>query len=300
MPRGGHLGLAGDHARRMPAALEGGRLDTADGGSAAAQNVGPGGLDRPSQPPRPTPASGPPSSSPSSSFWLSRMMCCGCWCGNGDRRRPVEESEYEVLIHGGSQFFGADRIRLSDPRLRPRIPIWLVLMLVLLFLAGVLCVFFLVPRGMGFGSTQINVGVISVNKTLFSYKLIVKVDLPISNYNYVDAYLSGNITMLFYKAKAGVTKVNKTRIPKRTKNKVITATVDASFVPYQYIETVLDHCIIFPHELVFFVDGSFEGQYLGQRQTLSLDTYTFVQCPNWSPPAPENELSSGGNSTITL
>lgn len=256
------LGLQGDTKRRNPGSTRArGGFEAGDGG------VGERGQAE-SIPLAASSSSLP--SSPSSSLWLSKMICCCSW-----ERRPTEESDYEVLIHGH------ESMRLSDPRLRPRFPTWLVLTLVLLFLAGLLCVYFLVPRGVGFGSAQVNVDVINLNRTLSSYQLVVKVELPIYNNNYVDAYLSGNVTMLFYKAQAGSSVINGTRIPRRKKNEIITATVNASFVPFKYIETVLDHCITFPHQLVFFVDGTFEGRYLGQKQIFSLDTYTFIQCPDW-------------------
>ena len=38
----------------------------------------------------------------------------------------------------------------------------------------------------------------------------------------------------------------------------INVVVDASNVPFNYITTVLENCDVFPHELVFFLEGQFE------------------------------------------
>lgn len=222
------------------------------------------------------------------SVW-SRLCCLV------PRPRPAPESDYEVLIHGGSQRFGSNTIRLSDPRLRPRFPVWVILALVLLFLTGILCVFFLIPRGIGIRSAEFDVQTIYVNKTVSTYKLTVKIKLPVYNANYVDAYLSGNVTMRFYKVVAGSTGIPRVRIPRRTKRQEITANVDASFIPYKYIAAVMNNCFFFPYELVFFLDGQFEGRYLGQKQNLTLDTYIFVECPKW----PQDEVL-GANETACI
>lgn len=153
----------------------------------------------------------------------------------------------------------------------------------LLFLTGILCVFFLIPRGIGIRPAELDVQTIYVNKTVSTYKLTFKIKLPVYNANYVDAYMSGNVTMRFYKVVAGSQLIPTVRIPRRTKRQEITANVDASFVPYKYIATVLNNCFEFPYELVFFMDGQFEGHYLGQKQSLTLDTYIFVECPKWPP-----------------
>lgn len=225
-----------------------------------------------------------------SSMW-SRVL------GRVSRPQPPPVSDYEVLIHGGTQRFGTNTIRLSDPRLKPRLPIWLVLSLVLLFVAVILCVFFLVPRGMGFGTAKFNVTTIYLKKTQNTYTLIMDVHIIIYNNNYVDAFLSGNVTMRFYKVIAGSSAVGRTRIARRARSQEINVVVDASNVPFNYITTVLENCDVFPHELVFFLEGQFEGHYLGQRQNLTLDTYTFVNCPNWEP---ENALEGNENALMGL
>lgn len=215
--------------------------------------------------------------------------------GRVSRPKPPPVSDYEVLIHGGTQRFGTNTIRLSDPRLRPRLPVWLVLSLVMLFVAVILCVFFLVPRGMGFGAAKFNVTTIYLHKTLNTYRLIMDVHLIIYNNNYVDAFLTGNVTMRFYKVNAGNSTVERVRIARRARGQEINVVVDASFVPFKYIATVMDNCGVFPHELVFFLDGQFEGHYFGQKQSLTLDTYTFVDCPDWGP---EDRLDGNGTALM--
>ncbi|CAD7702404.1 unnamed protein product [Ostreobium quekettii] len=190
------------------------------------------------------------------SLW-SRILCCG-----GPPAEPPV-SGYEVLIHDCSQRFGTSTIRLSDPRLKSRFPIWVILALGLVFVCGILIVFFTVPRGMSIGRTSaFNVTTIYLNQTYSKYRLVVKLKIPILNYNYIDGYVSGNVTMRFYHVTAGTQHIKRHRIQSRSisgcRQTEITATVDASFVPYEYIARVLDNCLNFPYELVFFVSGAFE------------------------------------------
>ncbi|CAD7698897.1 unnamed protein product [Ostreobium quekettii] len=219
--------------------------------------------------------------------WL-RVLCLG------GRPSPAPVSNYEVLIHDCSSRFGSSTIRLSDPRLRSRFPIWMILALVLLFVCGILVVFFLVPRGVGFGAAQFNVTTIYLNQTYSTYRLVVKIKIPIYNNNYMDAYLDGNVTMRFYRVEAGYQEIEKQLIPKRAKHVEITAIVDASFVPYEYIARVLDNCLNFPFELVFFVEGEFKAHCMGQVQHLPLNTYTFIKCPTLPPDGlpPENSVQT--------
>eukprot|EP00803_Ostreobium_quekettii_P008497 evm.model.scf_889EXC.5 EVM.evm.TU.scf_889EXC.5 scf_889EXC:33857-38088(-) len=174
----------------------------------------------------------------------------------------------------------------GDPRLRPRNPAWIILSLALSFVGGMLVVFFLVPRGMGIVSSGFNVTTIYLNQSDAYYKLVVKVEVPIFNDNYMDAHLSGDVTMRFYDSLAGHSFIPSTRIHKRTKGQVVTTVVDASFVPYQYISRVLNSCSMYPDDLVLFVEGRFEIHRPGHGRNLTLDTYTVLECPIMPPAGP--------------
>lgn len=181
-----------------------------------------------------------------------------------------------------------------DPRLRPRNPAWILLSLLLSFVGGMLVVFFLVPRGMGIVSSRFNVTTLYLNQSDAYYKLLVKVEVPIFNDNYLDAHLSGDVTMRFYDSLAGHSFIPSTRIQKRSTSQVVTTIVDASFVPYKYISRVLNSCSRYSDDLVLFVEGCFEMHRPGHGRSLTLDTYTVLECPIRLPasPAPRPELKS--------
>eukprot|EP00210_Caulerpa_lentillifera_P004758 g4542.t1 len=148
---------------------------------------------------------------------------------------------------------------------------------VLLSLGGILCVFFLVPRGVTLVDPSLDVVKFTLNTTHQSYNLVVNAYLPFHNPNYVGVDISGNVQVTYYQAVAGINNKNFT-IPKRATTNV-TITIDASNVPMKYISTVLQHCFSFPYQLVFFIDGTFKAKYLLQSQNLSVDAYKYIYCP---------------------
>jgi len=192
------------------------------------------------------------------------------------RRFRNAVSEYEVLIRDGDEIVGSNVLPLSDPRLRPRLP-KLIIILLLLSLGGILCVFFLVSRGITLKEPTISVIEFTVDSVNQSFTLVVNVTLPFHNPNYVSADISGDIQMRYYNAYAGVSNINETISKRHTTN--ITTKLDSSQLTIKYISTVIQHCFAFPRQEVFFIAGEFKAKYLLSTTHLSVDTYRYIDCP---------------------
>jgi len=193
------------------------------------------------------------------------------------RRQARAVSEYEVLIRDGDDLVGSSVLPLSDPRLRPRLPKLLIIFLLLLSMGGILCVFFLVPRGVTIGEPTISVIQFTVDAANQSFTLVVNVTIPFKNPNYVSVDISGDVQMRYYNVNAGVNNINETISKRHTTNK--TVRLDSSNLTLKYISTVVQHCFAFPRQEVFFISGEFKAKYLLQTQHLSFDTYRYISCP---------------------
>eukprot|EP00210_Caulerpa_lentillifera_P002596 g2487.t1 len=205
--------------------------------------------------------------------WFRSFFLRFCFCKVGTRG----QSDYNVLMRRGGNLAGSNSVPLPDPRLKPRIPKLLIAFLVLLSLGGILCVYFLVPRGVTLDDPRLEVVEFYLNTPNQSYNLVLNIHLPFYNPNYVGVDISGSVQVTYYQAIAGNTSKNLTIAKRETTN--VSVAVNASYVPMEYIPTLLQHCFSFPYQLVFFVDGSFKAKYLLQSQSLSLDTYKYITCP---------------------
>ncbi|GMH35753.1 hypothetical protein BSKO_03621 [Bryopsis sp. KO-2023] len=207
-----------------------------------------------------------------------KRRCCFSNFFRRRAREPSAVSGYQVIIRNGVDFFGTDTVSLSDPRLKPKIPKCFIALLVLICLGAILSVFFLVPRGVVVD--QVNISKDIMTRTLSTYTLVVDVGIPISNRNYLPVVVSGNVTMYYYQQMAGSSLVPKTTVGVRAEEQV-DVSVDASFVPMEYIAVVLRHCSYFPYELVFFLEGHLQLETLFETRMVELDTYSFIRCPDF-------------------
>jgi len=135
----------------------------------------------------------------------------------GHPRVDSIQSDYTVLLLDGENLVGSNLLPLSgtrlcflnlmdcsiDPRLRPRLPKLLILILILLSVGGISCVFFLVPRGVSIGEPLITSEDFSINYTTQSVALCLEVHLPIKNPNYVSVDITGEISMKYYDQAVG-------------------------------------------------------------------------------------------------
>jgi len=92
-------------------------------------------------------------------------------------------------------------------------------------LGGILCVFFLVPRGVTLVDPRLDVVDFTLNTTNQSYNLLVNIYLPFHNPNYVGVDISGSVQVTYYQASAGINNMNIT-IAKRATTNVSTVLAD--------------------------------------------------------------------------
>eukprot|EP00193_Tetraselmis_chui_P012825 CAMPEP_0177795568 /NCGR_PEP_ID=MMETSP0491_2-20121128/26311_1 /TAXON_ID=63592 /ORGANISM="Tetraselmis chuii, Strain PLY429" /LENGTH=325 /DNA_ID=CAMNT_0019318425 /DNA_START=306 /DNA_END=1284 /DNA_ORIENTATION=+ len=169
-------------------------------------------------------------------------------------------------------------IPLSDARLKPRRTnrdtdaVWFML---------AVGVFFLVPRGVSVGRIEVHSEFMSWNKTLRTFQLDLKADLPIVNPNYLQTNVYGSLHVLFYDAETGVGAIKNEKVPARARPHLIKVDIDASHVPSNYTLTIMEHCLgtLEPRTLIFFLKGRLHASYLFQTQHFTeIDTYFMIDC----------------------
>jgi len=172
-------------------------------------------------------------------------------------------------------------IPLSDARLKPRRTNLIVGTLMLFAFMLAVGVFFLVPRGVSVGRIEVHSEFMSWNKTLRTFQLDLKADLPIVNPNYLQTNVYGSLHVLFYDAETGVGAIKNEKVPARARPHLIKVDIDASHVPSNYTLTIMEHCLgtLEPRTLIFFLKGRLHASYLFQTQHFTeIDTYFMIDC----------------------
>ena len=82
--------------------------------------------------------------------------------------------------------------------------------LVLLSFGGILCAFFLVPRGISLLDTPINVDRFEIDGTNQSFVMAVSFVVPFKNPNYVSVDVTGQVNMTYYGRTAATKDINMT------------------------------------------------------------------------------------------